>query len=47
MNGGDLKFVQKLHDEWMNEEMKPTQKVNLVKTHLFVSKVTSFLTQAR
>ena len=47
LNGSDLKFVQKLHDEWMDGEMKATQKVSLTKTHLSMSKVTSFLTQAR
>jgi len=41
---GDLKFTHKLHDEWMDGKTKATQKVSLVKTHLFVSKVTSFLT---
>ena len=44
LTGGDLKFVQKLHNKQMDGETKAIQKVSLIKTHLPMSKVTSFLT---
>ena len=36
-----------MQDKWVDGEPKATQKVSLIETHLSVSKVVGFLTQAR
>ena len=42
MTRGDLEIMQKVHNKWMDGEMKVTQKINLVEAHFSIGKATSF-----